>query len=173
MNIRETCGPFWSGWPKTKWKIIKCSVECTSVDYFECSLGEINYWYENTILLSLCLSIRPLCDYFRTFFPGAANTRRQINLGATGWFFRFRTEVFLSVFFPLLLLFIGFLFTAISFVMCTVAGRILFDECHRLFPSGRWSNLLLIFPNFKQKLWDGKKTLNNNTHATNSSNWTE
>ena len=102
LNIRETCGPFWSGWPKTKWKIIKCSVECTSVDYFECSLGEINYWYENTILLSLslCLSIRPLCDYFRTFFPGAANTRRQINLGATGWFFRFRTEVFLSVFFP-------------------------------------------------------------------------
>ena len=102
LNIRETCGPFWSGWPKTKWKIIKCSVECTSVDYFECSLGEINYWYENTILLSLslCLSIRPLCDYFRIFFPGAANTRRQINLGATGWFFRFRTEVFLSAFFP-------------------------------------------------------------------------
>ena len=38
----------------------------------------------SSLSLSLCLSIRPLCDYFRTFFPGAANTRRQINLGATG-----------------------------------------------------------------------------------------
>ena len=176
MNIRETCGPFWSGWPKTKWKIIKCSVECTSVDYFECSLGEINYWYENTILLSLSLSVSlysPALWLLSHFFPRCGQHPTTDKSRRNRLIFPLPDGSIPFCFFPLLLLFIGFLFTAISFVMCTVAGRILFDECHRLFSSGRWSNLLLIFPNFKQKLWDGKKTLNNNTHATNSSNWTE